>query len=263
MRARKASLPRNRSALLDEFGKADIKTISERHAAYGYRFYWTIRYSCSGCSSSHTPFNHKYLKEEAEAIAAEQNRFAETPESKEEAANWRLRVRGYAEEEVGRFREMLLSRYPDWLPFAKFVTSEEALEAKMRWDCALLVRVPSQNPAVEKPLEIWVSHREVLVSWVDGWHIHVEPRFNEEEEAPLTYLNTALECIEAVVSEKRIVGTQLRQGKITGGFSLTPDGTMPDQWMGVNLEEGDSIRLRSWRGTYDEVIAGGTGTNKV
>ncbi|HEU4752064.1 MAG TPA: hypothetical protein VFU47_03070 [Armatimonadota bacterium] len=142
------------------------------------------------------------------------------------------RLRAHSRE----FARRLLARYPGWL---------EYLSARAEGDPGLLelyleVRVPPVNPAVKEPLHVYTAEGEVTIEWFGHWHVHVP----EWPKGSTGYLDEALEWIDALVSERRVVVAA------AGTASATRPGEEP-LWL-RRLEPGQRVTVRSWRGTYDD-----------
>lgn len=230
----------------------------ERIAPYGYREAWVLSRKCIGCGSSWGRFKPEYTQAEAEALAADLSRAAQTDEARREAADWRGEVRRRAERDARTFAELLLARFPEWEPYVRFVGPEGPGDPPepQHWECALEVRVPCPNPAVEMPLVIRVLGKQVLPCWVGGWHEHVE-RADEAEPGDTAHLHLALGLVEALVTERMVMWSRYRGDQLISGGDSRAGGTLPsERFATIAGAASDAHRevWRSWRGTHDQVI---------
>lgn len=248
-----------RAILEEEQGPDRWDRVRERIAAFGHRETWGIAFSCSGCKMQGGTLRQEYSLAEAEQVSDAQNRAAETPEALAAAAAWEQEVRRRAECDAQAFRKLLLDRFPEWEPHVRLVTAgdpaiHEGPEG-LEWDCALVATIPSENPAVETPLDIRVLGAEVRPCWVDGWHHHV---FRLEDATPgdPEHLRRAVKIVEDLVTERIAVTTLCRGEEMIGGGEV-PAGQEPEvDWKNFEIPRGapTHLTLRSWRGTYDRVI---------
>lgn len=233
----------------------DGEAYRARMAAIGYVEVWTLSRECPGCGRR-TAGGPSYAQAAAEALAAVQNQAAETPEALHVAVHWREEVRRRSEQDARAFRTLLLAGHPDWepymVPIPGPIPGEERKEP--RWDCALLVRVPSPNPSVEHPLQAQVLGGEVFLTWIAPWHVHIG--FAERWPDP-EHLREAAELLEGIVTERTAIVLYCRGESVIAGGQMAAGGALP-HWSTVDIEQPDGgeerIVVRSWRGTYDRVV---------
>lgn len=255
--------PRQQKAILDEVvathgWEGFRENVKQRLAPYGYHEAWVLKSMCTGCGGWRLPSKPEYSQAEAEAIAAERSRAAETDEARHEAADWRNEVRRRAKRDARLFAELLLARFPEWEPYVRFVGPQEPGDPpdSLQWECALEARVPCPNPAVAAPLTIRVLGKQVLPSWFGGWHEHIE-RGDDAEPGDLTHLRRALELVEALVTERMAVWSRYRGDQLIAGGDSRAGGTLPSERFATiagAASDADREVWRSWRGTHDREI---------
>lgn len=258
-RASLATREQQRAIIEEAYAAKDWASIRPRLAAHGHRVFWTIAFTCPGCGMRGDRFTPEHTQPEAEAVAAVQNRAAETARAAQEAAGWSHEVRRRLLRDARHFADLLLSRFPEWERHLQFVDPDPTLgpegEVISEWDCALVAKIPSENPRVDAALEVKLFCREVRPSWGDFWHCHVSARPGIEGDNT-EHLSQAVELLEAIVTERLLIGVCYRDGRPAGGGSLRLGAELPP-WLTDPARSGDDRTvLRSWRGTYDRDIPG-------
>ena len=145
-----------------------------------------------------------------------------------------------------QFAKRLFQWHPEWKRCAgNHERQEEGLPV-----CYLQVHVPSANPGVSEPLTITAYPREIIISWVDGWHRHFGqwPR----GEGDLSYMDRALDFLNRFVADEQVIGWYYREGQPTmGGFDVSARADALSGWL--DPKHGQVV-LRSWHGTHDRVV---------
>lgn len=244
-----------RAAIFAEAGASgDRSGVRDRLADYGYREVWGILSQCPGCGVEGSRFNPFYQRREvAEAVVAKQNRAADSAEAVEAAAHWREEVRRRAVLSARLFANLLLFRFPEWKPYLLTVPAEEERNEGewigVKWDCALIARIPSENPSVDALLLVLVRPDEVSIEWGDILHNSVSLTWDTENTS-LSDLQKAVNSLEQMVSERIFFIVYYSDGERIGGGYALGSANEPLEWPdGV-----DRIIHRSWLGTYERVM---------
>lgn len=140
------------------------------------------------------------------------------------------------------FAQRLFREFPDWLRYARFDPYEEFEKE------ALLVEVP--RPAADSRFGLFVttSEWEVAVGFGENFHT----RFGAGEGQDEDFQGQAIAFIRRFVDEEIVLVTAYEGADWLGAWTVRiVEGKVPEQ----EREEGVSLRIRSWKGTYDEVMA--------
>ncbi len=141
-----------------------------------------------------------------------------------------------------QFAVLLFREFPEWLPYARFDPYEE-FERE-----ALLVEVPRPGDRASHGLFITTSEWEISVGFGENFHT----RFGVVgDESGDRFLDRAIAFIRDFVDEHVAVATASEDGEWLGAWivPIGDDGPGP-----IEREEGVTVRLRSWRGTWDREI---------
>ena len=134
-----------------------------------------------------------------------------------------------------RFADRLFAQWPEW----------EAL-SETDDDGHLYVTVPCPNPAVVHPLYIRADG-EITVG-IDRHHTHFH-MFQDEDENEAFAM--ALEHIEGIIAEEKIIGAQMLGDKWLQSFGRSADAPLD-----VSPGPGEYVYVRSWQGTRDKEFRG-------
>lgn len=122
MRISLATLAQQRAIVEEARAREDDGFVRERLDAHGYREAWVLSYACPGCGRLGSHCGTEYSQKEAETRAERQNEAAARPEATtREAADWKGEARRRAEADARRFADLLLSRFPEWAPYVRFI----------------------------------------------------------------------------------------------------------------------------------------------
>lgn len=159
--------------------------------SYGYRTSWHLSYTCTGCGMIGT-WGEEYTQEDAERWVAEKNALLETFEARHAAEHWEEEVDRRIAEDSQSFGRLFAERFPQW---------RTCVEPSTIVGVGLRVTIPSGNPAISEPLGIEVQNGEVLIWWIDGWHVHV---CRDDGAGPenVDHLSRALDTLAELVDEK-------------------------------------------------------------
>jgi len=220
---------------------------------------WHISYTCPGCATIGTHFT-ELAREAAEALAEGQRRIVESDAALESARTWKQEVRRRAEREAGVFASLVRDRFPEFQSqFRMAPVAEEAggtAPEDLEWQCAMFAEIPSANPAVEAPLTVRVLCREVRIQWIGLWHHHFFPARGAGPSAR-DHLHSSADVLQSLVAEDLLAVTCYRGGEAVSACSAPRDRIPKPPWETMNPSHpacGDSMVIRSWRGTYDLVI---------
>jgi hypothetical protein len=137
------------------------------------------------------------------------------------------------------FAHRLFREFPDWLQFARYDPYEEFEKE------ALLVEVPRPTDGSSHGLFITTSEWEVSVGYGESFHTRFGAGGEGDER---NFFDDAMAFIRDFVAE-RIVVAVARQGREwLGAWQLDP---REHDLANVDHEEGVTISIRSWRGTFD------------
>ena len=214
--------------------------------SYGHRTSWHLSYTCTGCGLIGT-WGEELTQAEAEQWVTEKNTHLETPEARYAAEHWEDEVNRRIAEDSQSFARLFVERFPQW---------RDCLEPSQVSGVGLRVTIPSENPAISEPLGIEVKNAEVLIWWINGWHVHVY-REDSEEPGSLAHLNQALDTLTDLVDEKIVTVASFVEGKPMGGSTIFAGQEIEWRW------KIDRLQRRSWQGSYDRDIEkpGVTGNN--
>lgn len=141
-----------------------------------------------------------------------------------------------------QFAVLLFREFPDWLPYARYDPYEE-FERE-----ALLVEVPRPADPASHGLFITTSEWEISVGFGENFHT----RFGVVgDEAGDRFQERALNFIRDFVAERVCVATASEGDEWLGAWIVPCEGDGPQA---IEREEGVTVRLRSWRGTWDREI---------
>lgn len=219
---------------------------------------WVISFKCPGCGLVGTHFGDEYSQLEAQSLVRAQRRLTESAAAKEWALDWRQEVRRRAETEAGVFTGLLRQRLPQLTQYLQPVPPvvDAGGSDDPDWDCALILSIPPENPAVDASLQALVKCREVRVQWMDHWHHHFEAGLST---APTDYghLDRAVTLLEELLAEDLLVVNCYRQGECVSGGMCRRDQEPRPSWVRIDPAHsacGECVVIRSWRGNYDRLI---------
>lgn len=136
-----------------------------------------------------------------------------------------------------RIAEQIGFAFPDWIKQATVETDEYG-------ETALVISISAPSERFAHPLQIDTFGGEVTVSF-DWYHAH----FTEFSTGSQ---NTALELIQEVISEEKVVVSYWRDHENCGSF-LTHPKDIPstnDEYPYANL-----VCIHSWSGSFDKDIS--------
>jgi hypothetical protein len=144
-----------------------------------------------------------------------------------------------------RFATMLFREWPEWLVHARFDPYEDFEKE------ALLVEVPRPVDGSGHGLFITTSEWEISVGFGESFHT----RFGADggngggdAAAAGDFYAEALAFLRDFVAEHVVVATASQDGEWLGAWRIDRRREDPET---VTVEPGVSLRIRSWRGTYD------------
>ncbi len=138
------------------------------------------------------------------------------------------------------FAQELFREFPDWLCHARYDPYEE-FERE-----ALLVEVPRPAGDGRNGLFITTSEWEIAVGFGEAFHT----RFGVGDPAGGAHFQErALAFIREFVAEQIVVVTAFEGETWLGAWTVRvgPEGVPPQE-----REEGVALRVRSWRGSWDQ-----------
>ena len=141
------------------------------------------------------------------------------------------------------FAQHLFREFPDWLRYARFDPYEEFEKE------ALLVEVPRPARDARHGLFITTSEWEVSVGFGENFHTRFGVSGQDEDG---DFHGRALAFIRDFVAEKLVLVTAFENDQWLGAWTVrvSEDG-LPEQ----DREEGVTLRIRSWKGTWDRDLA--------
>jgi len=154
----------------------------------------------------------------------------------------------HLDDDSQQFADLLFARFPEWRQFG-----EVFVEGK-REEGYLAVNVPAPSastpPAPEDYLYIITPYGGVTVGF-GGSHVDFDTSNGLTEEEMLT---KPFEFIDDILEERLVMGHARQgsewRGSVQGKPSEEPNVSHLSRW---NIAF-DTIRLRSWKGTYDRII---------
>ncbi|MFH2051923.1 MAG: hypothetical protein ABIK96_05600 [bacterium] len=145
------------------------------------------------------------------------------------------------------FAHRLFRKYPDWIRHARFDPYEDFEKE------ALLVEVPRPVDGSRHGLFITTSEWEVSVGYGESFHT----RFGISGDGDGgDFYAEALDFIADFVEERVAVATASDDREWLGAWLVDlREESLED----IAVEEGESVKVRSWQGTYDREIRGPAG----
>lgn len=141
------------------------------------------------------------------------------------------------------FADLLFARFPQWREFVEVFVEGKGEEGYL----AVNVPAPSAStPPVPEDFLYILTPYQVIVGF-GGSHedFSVSNGLTEEEE-----FTKPFEFIEDILQERVVMGSVTRGSEWRGSVHQKP-GEEPNL---SHVSNFDTIRLRSWKGTYDRVI---------
>ena len=138
-----------------------------------------------------------------------------------------------------RFANLLFREWPEWLAHARYDPYEDFEKE------ALLVEVPRPVDGSGHGLFITTSEWEISIGFGENFHT----RFGVGGDAEAgDFYAEAMAFLRDFVAEQVVVATASQDGEWLGAWRVDRRREDPDD---IELEAGVSLRIRSWRGTYD------------
>lgn len=118
----------------------------------------------------------------------------------------------------------------------------------------LRVEIPSENELIPQPYIIVTHHQAdgtlaptTDVIWWEGWgQDHVLTEFD-----PVAHRSHIAHLVKMFLNEESAAYNSWFEGRLTSGGTLVPPDAEP-----LPVGRADTIRIRSWRGTFDQDLAG-------
>ena len=141
-----------------------------------------------------------------------------------------------------RFADVLFTAYPEWREFASVDTAEDVDEG------TLVVQVSPPRPRdIQWPLHISTDGEEITVGF-DSYHRHFN-RYGEDDEAE-GYAE-ALAFIADLLAERVAVISWWNGDEWRGSSTFVPGADVVTPPWAIKAK---TVRVRSWKGTYDKDI---------
>ena len=137
------------------------------------------------------------------------------------------------------FAQQLFREFPDWLRYARYDPYEDFEKE------ALLVEVPRPVGDGRHGLFITTSEWEIAVGFGENFHTRFGVSGGKEAD---DFRSRALDFIRDFVAERLVLVTAHEGGQWLGAW-IEPPGQPKLQLS--ELAPGESLRIRSWRGTWD------------
>ncbi|MBD3222937.1 hypothetical protein GF314_17040 [bacterium] len=140
------------------------------------------------------------------------------------------------------FAQRLFREFPGWLRHARFDPYEEFEKE------ALLVEVP--RPAADGRHGLFITTSEWEVSVGFGANFHTRFGVGDQSEDP-DFHGRAIAFVRDFVDEHLVLVTAWEKDEWLGAWTVrVAEGKVPEQ----DKEDGVSLRIRSWKGTYDRDV---------
>jgi hypothetical protein len=141
-----------------------------------------------------------------------------------------------------QFATQLFRRWPEWLQYARFDPYEDFEKE------ALLVEVPRPVDGSSHGLFITTSEWEISVGFGESFHT----RFGTSgESSPGDFYAQAQAFLEDFVSERLVVAIAYQDKEWLGSWKIDLKQESLDD---VEVGSGETIKIRSWLGTYDREL---------
>lgn len=142
------------------------------------------------------------------------------------------------------FASLLFRQWPEWIRHARFDPYEDFEKE------ALLVEVPRPVDGSSHGLFITTSEWEISVGFGESFHT----RFGAAGDGGGgDFYAEALAFIRDFVDEHVVLATASQDGEWLGSWRID---RRRDDPAAVAVEPGVTVRIRSWRGTWDREVAG-------
>jgi len=143
-----------------------------------------------------------------------------------------------------QFATSLYRIWPQWYRWSRFDPYEDFEKE------ALLVEVPRPVDGSAHGLFITTSEWEISVGFGENFH----RRFGMSgESSPHDFYSDALAFLQKFVAETMVIAVAYQDGEWLGSWTI--DLTEMDL-AEVQVEEGELVQIRSWRGRYDREMRG-------
>ncbi|MDD5718054.1 MAG: hypothetical protein RBT60_07420 [Candidatus Krumholzibacteria bacterium] len=140
------------------------------------------------------------------------------------------------------FAQQLFREFPDWLAFARFDPYEDFEKE------ALLVEVPRPVGDGRHGLFITTSEWEIAVGFGENFHTRFGVSGRDDTE---DFRRCALDFIRDFVAERLVLVTAHEGDQWLGAWIEKPD---EQKLSPAEIGPGESLRIRSWRGTFDREL---------
>ena len=147
-----------------------------------------------------------------------------------------------------QFATQLFKRWPEWLQYARFDPYEDFEKE------ALLVEVPRPVDGSTHGLFITTSEWEISVGFGENFHT----RFGTSgEPASGNFYAEAMQFLSDFVAERLVVAIAYQDNEWLGSWKIHLNKESLDE---VTVGPGETIKIRSWLGTYDRELQPAEGT---
>ncbi len=143
-----------------------------------------------------------------------------------------------------QFASRLFRVWPQWHRLSRFDPNEDFEKE------ALLVEVPHPVNGSDHGLFITTSEWEISVGFGESFHT----RFGAGgEEVSGDFYDGAMSFLEDFVAERVVVAVAFQGKEWLGAWTIDLVAESLDE---VEAEPGETVRIRSWRGTHDRDLQG-------
>jgi hypothetical protein len=141
-----------------------------------------------------------------------------------------------------QFATLLFRRWPEWIRYARFDPYEDFEKE------ALLVEVPRPVDGSGHGLFITTSEWEISVGFGESFHT----RFGTSgEKSSGDFYGDALEFIAGFVEERLAVAIAYQEKEWLGAWKVDLAAEAIED---IEVNPGETIKIRSWRGTHDREL---------
>ncbi|MCB1181872.1 hypothetical protein KDM41_00410 [bacterium] len=143
-----------------------------------------------------------------------------------------------------QFAMRLFRRWPEWHRLSRFDPYEEFEKE------ALLVEVPRPRDGSSHGLFITTSEWEISIGFGESFHT----RFGSDgSDDPGSFYDEAMAFLEGFVAERIVVAVAFEDGEWLGSWRIDLAQESLDD---VQPAPGETVRVRSWLGTWDRDLTG-------
>lgn len=143
-----------------------------------------------------------------------------------------------------QFATRLFRNWPEWHRLARFDPYEEFEKE------ALLVEVPRPKDGSNHGLFITTSEWEISIGFGESFHTRFGVNGDQDDAS---FYDAAMDFLTGFVEERIVLAVATENGEWLGSWRIDLARESLDH---IAPEPGETVKIRSWRGTYDRDLQG-------